>query len=107
MIEIIFAPHHLSASVEAGQDIVNDYYGEITAGDNSSVVAKGLVENLGSKIRLSGRLVALHMNMPHLFPCMCETLSCSWLSLSLGCADVMNQREWRIGLVSTIWHRHK
>ena len=67
MIEIIFAPRHLSASVEAGQDIVNDGDGEIIAGDNSSVVAKGSINNFASKIQLSGRLVALHMNMPHLF----------------------------------------
>ena len=69
VIEIIVAPHHLSASVEAGQDIVNKFYGEIIAGDNASMVAKGSVINTDSFIRLSGRLVALHMNMPHLFPC--------------------------------------
>ena len=69
VIEIIVAPHHLSASVEAGQDIVNSFDGEIIAGDNSSVVAKGSILNSRSKIRLSGRLVALHMNMPHFFPC--------------------------------------
>ena len=69
MIEIIFAPHHLSASVEAGQDIGNYDFSEITAGDNSPVVAKGWITNRLSTIGLSGRLVALHMNMPHLFPC--------------------------------------
>ena len=81
VIEIIFAPRHLSASVEAGQDIVNNYNGEITAGDKSSVVSKGSINNTASKIRLSGRFVALHMHM--------------------GCSDVTNQREWRIGLVMT------
>ena len=69
VIEIIVAPRHLSASVEAGQDIVNEYYSEITAGDKSSVIAKISILNTNSKMQLSGRLVALHMNIPHLFPC--------------------------------------
>ena len=69
VIEIIFAPRHLSASVEAGQDIVNENYGEIIAADNSAVVSKGSINNTASVIRLSGRLVASQMNMPHLFPC--------------------------------------
>ena len=55
--------------MEAGKDIVNNYNGEITAGDDSSVIAKASILNTDSKMQLSGRLVALHMNMPHLFPC--------------------------------------
>ena len=69
VIEIIFAPRHLSASVEAGQDIVNSLTGQITAGDDSSMVSNEFITNNRGKIRLSGRPVALHMNMPHLFPC--------------------------------------